>query len=88
MILGSKPRGFKNVNSKSTHLPFRHSRASGNPVLHFLDPAATPLDARFRGHDEVSLRLKACGHADRRGISTIPEGDIEPRRGERLVVEQ
>ena len=32
--------------------PFRHFRASGNPVLQAIDPALTNLDARFRGHDD------------------------------------
>jgi hypothetical protein len=49
--------------------PFRHSRENGNPVLHFLYPAMTNLDARFRGHDNRLLRLNG-------GISTIPEEEI------------
>jgi hypothetical protein len=37
---------------------FRLSRESGNPGSASL-PSATTLDARLRGHDGLSLRLKA-----------------------------
>ena len=42
------------VPSRHVRAPFRHSRAGGNPV-----PRLTPLDARFRGHDEkLDARLR------------------------------
>jgi hypothetical protein len=57
LSLGSKSRGSKSIDWKSTSFPFRHSRMllAGIRLCHSLGS----LDARLRGHDGLSLGLKA-----------------------------
>jgi hypothetical protein len=54
---------------KKAALHHSHSRENGNPVFAPLIPANT-LDARFRGHDGLSLRRMVR-------VSNIPEGDLK-----------
>jgi hypothetical protein len=67
MTFGSKPRGSRFVDWKSTLIPVIPAEA-GIQAGFELEPK-TNLDAGLRRHDELSLRLKATDF--------IPERDIK-----------
>jgi hypothetical protein len=56
--LGCKPKDFESVDLKSTVSVWSFPRKAGIQVLFHRQPS---LDARVRGHDGTSVRLKGRG---------------------------